>query len=73
MSAETMPLPLARGRLLDQYLVACPGCAKPAAAHVGQHPDGTPMLVRLVCPVGCAVAADDVLAALSPVEVSLTA
>lgn len=65
MSApETLPITRAQVRLLDQYLVACPGCAKPGAAHVDRQPDGTPVLIRFVCPNSCQVAGGDVLAGL---------
>lgn len=42
-------------RLLAQYLVRCPGCDKPAAAHLDESQPGTPVLVRLVCPDACRV------------------
>jgi hypothetical protein len=56
--------------LLEQYLLVCPGCRKPAAAHV--DPAG-PTLVRLVCPDSCVVAADAVLGQLPVGELTLSA
>ena len=76
MAVESVPLAHARasGEFLDQYLVNCPACAKPAAAHVGRADDGERVLVRFVCPNSCDVVATDVLAALpASIEVSLTA
>ena len=76
MTVESVPLAHARagGEFLDQYLVSCPACAKPGAAHVGWAADGSPVLVRFVCPDSCAVAANDVLNGLpAPLEVELTA
>jgi hypothetical protein len=47
-----------RSRLLAQYLMTCPSCDKPAAAHV----DTDAMeLVRFVCPDSCALDAAVVL------------
>lgn len=40
--------------LLAQHLVICPGCRKPAAAHVDVTAPSA-VLVRFVCPDGCAV------------------
>jgi hypothetical protein len=60
----------AEDRLLSQYLLACPGCAQPSAAHVDRRGDLTtsaPVLVRFVCPVGCAVT-DAAVLALLPIE-----
>lgn len=48
-------------RLLSQYVVKCPRCAKPAAAHVDQNDVGEQLLVRFVCPDSCVVAASEVL------------
>jgi hypothetical protein len=76
MVIESVPLAHARagGEFLDQYLISCPVCAKPAAAHVGWTADGHRTLVRFVCLDSCAVAASDVLACLpAAVEVGLTA
>jgi hypothetical protein len=55
--------PLARpgARLLAQHLVCCPGCSKPAAAHVDTE---TMTLVRFVCPDSCAVDAALVMSGL---------
>jgi hypothetical protein len=54
----------AERRLLDQYLITCPGCGQPAAAHVDANdlpPGGRPTLVRLVCPESCPVTEAQVL------------
>jgi len=81
MHLETLAPVRARAasRLLEQYLISCPGCGKPAAVHVDRHDelagdveaedDGPvrPTVVRIVCPDGCAVADADVLASL-PVQ-----
>ena len=64
--SKALPLSAARPPLLDQYLLACPICAKPGAAHVGHDAEGFPMLVRFVCPTSCTVAAEAVLAACLP-------
>lgn len=42
-------------RLLAQYLVRCPLCDKPAAAHLDESNPKSPVLVRLVCPDACRV------------------
>jgi hypothetical protein len=57
--------PLARpgSRTLAQYLISCPKCQKPAAAHVDGAPS-RPVLVRFVCPDACAVETVSVLACL---------
>jgi hypothetical protein len=75
MVVESVPLAHARasGGFLDQYLIACPVCAKAGAAHV-EWTDGEPTLVRFVCLSACAVEPADVLASLqTAVEVGLTA
>jgi hypothetical protein len=64
----TTPLGLARAqeqnRLLEQYLISCPACRRPAAVHLSvDGPDG-PRLVRHVCPLGCPVSEAEVLSAL---------
>lgn len=48
---------------LSQYLVTCPGCGKCAAAHVDVSAQSA-VLVRFVCPEGCAVDAAVVLGGL---------
>jgi hypothetical protein len=48
-------------RLLAQYLVRCPLCDKPAAAHLDESNPKTPVLVRLVCPDACRVDEHSVL------------
>jgi hypothetical protein len=66
----------AKDRLLSQYLLVCPGCAQPSAAHVdrtGAQPTGEPVLVRFVCPLGCAVSDAAVLALLPTDPIGLTA
>jgi hypothetical protein len=76
MAVESVPLAHARasGEFLDQYLVDCPVCAKPAAAHVGRAEDGQRVLVRFVCVDSCDVLAADVLANVpASIEVSLSA
>ena len=77
MNATIESLPLAHARvaqrLLSQYLVRCPGCAKPAAAHVDLNPGIQARLVRFVCPSSCVVEAATILAALPGAEVSLSA
>ena len=72
MNVDSLAPALARAdrRRLEQYLIPCPGCGKPAAAHVDLNdlPSGArPVLVRLVCPDACVVAAEEVLGRL-PVE-----
>jgi hypothetical protein len=60
---------LASARLLEQRLISCPGCDKPAAVHLdgsGQAPGARPVVVRLICPDGCVVGEDDVLDRLPP-------
>jgi hypothetical protein len=54
----------AASRLLEQYLIACPGCEQPAAVHVDNGGDDQPVLVRIVCPNACRVGEEDVLARL---------
>lgn len=48
------PLIRPDSRLLAQHLVSCPTCGKPAAAHVDVTAPAA-VLVRFVCPDGCAV------------------
>lgn len=48
------PLLRADSTLLAQHLLTCPGCHKPAAAHVDITAPSA-VLVRFVCPDGCAV------------------
>jgi hypothetical protein len=57
--------PLARlvVHVLAQYLTTCPCCGKPAAAHVDTRA-ARAVLVRFVCPDGCAVDAAAVLRAI---------
>jgi hypothetical protein len=66
VTAESLPLAHARTghRLLAQHLISCPGCGKPAAAHVDPRPGDRARLVRLVCPEACAVHEEAVLARL---------
>jgi len=52
------PLARQRSRLLAQYLMTCPSCAKAATAHVDTD---AVVLVRFVCPDSCAVDANVVL------------
>jgi hypothetical protein len=76
MVVESIPLAHARagGEFLDQFLIPCPACAKPGAAHVGWTSEGQRELVRFVCLDSCAVQDVDVLAALpESLEVGLTA
>lgn len=75
MTTESLPLAHARTghRLLVQHLVSCPGCGKPAAAHVDPRLDERAGLVRFVCPEACAVSDDAVLARLPDHDVELTA
>jgi hypothetical protein len=76
MVVESVPLAHARagGEFLDQYVLPCPACTRPGAAHVGRTADGEPLLVRFVCVDSCAVLADEVLARLpGSLQVSLTA
>jgi hypothetical protein len=76
MAVESVPLAHARagGEFLDQYLITCPACAQPGAAHVARTPDGQPEVVRFVCVDSCLVDAEDVLARLpEALEVGLTA
>jgi hypothetical protein len=42
--------------LLGQFLVPCPGCGRPGAAHVDES-GPVPTLVRFICPVACVVPA----------------
>lgn len=67
MDVGSLPLVQAQAqhRLLEQYLLACPGCGKSSIAHVGRAPDGAPFLVRFVCPEACAVDDAGVLAAVT--------
>jgi hypothetical protein len=76
MTIESLPLAQARAadQLLSQYLVCCPGCAKPAAVHVDARPGGEVQLARFVCPESCAVDDAVVLALLLPsARIELTA
>jgi hypothetical protein len=50
--------------VLAQYLVMCPGCRQPAAAHVDTSAD-LPVLVRFVCPEACVVDEGAVLSGLA--------
>jgi hypothetical protein len=65
----------ANDRLLDQYLLTCPSCVKPAAAHVAPalDPVSGPTLVRFVCPDSCAVDDAAVLAQLAEARLDLSA
>jgi hypothetical protein len=73
LTAETLSISRARVRLLDQYLLPCPGCARPGAAHVDNEPDGTRVLVRFVCPNACEITSSDVLALIHDPAASLSA
>lgn len=78
MALDSLAPALARAerRLLDQYLIDCPGCHRPAAVHVDGNDvpsGGRPRLVRLVCPQSCSVAEEDALSQLSVGEVTLSA
>jgi hypothetical protein len=76
MAIESLPLAHARAaqQVLSQYLVRCPACGKPGAAHVEINRGPQVRLVRFVCPDGCPIDVASVLAALPPdAEVSLTA
>jgi hypothetical protein len=75
MSVESLPLAQARAaqRPLDQYLVSCPGCTRPSALHLDLSTDGTPRVVRFVCPNACAVGVDAVLACLTEDRIANTA
>jgi hypothetical protein len=53
----------AASRLLDQQLIACPGCERPAAVHLDVA-EARPTLVRMVCPNSCRVGEEEVLARL---------
>ena len=66
MPVETLAPARARAaaRQLDQYLIRCPGCEQAAAVHVDAGVGAVPLVVRVVCPDGCAVAAEEVLARL---------
>lgn len=63
----------AASRLLEQHLISCPGCGKPAAVHLdvsgGEigEPTGRygPSVVRVVCPDACAVSEREVLGRLA--------
>jgi hypothetical protein len=72
MRVDSLALARASDHLLSQYLIICPGCSKPAAAHVDRA-GAAPRLVRFVCPDGCAVAGTDVLALVPPQAAGLTA
>jgi hypothetical protein len=63
------------GGQLEQYLLTCPACAKPGAAHVdrGQSDLADPVLIRFVCPDGCPVDAATVLALIEEPTSALTA
>lgn len=64
----------AASRQLEQHLISCPGCRKPAAVHVDIDDAAVPTLVRIVCPDRCVVADADVLACLPlPAAASLSA
>lgn len=75
MTAESLPRLQARAGqpLLAQYLVTCPTCRKPSAAHVDRDGYGERVLVRFVCPDACPVSDAAVLAVLPPHTVPLTA
>ena len=76
MVVESVPLAHARasGEFLDQFVLPCPVCSSPGAAHVGRTADGEPVLVRFVCVDSCDVVAGAVLASLpGSLQVSLTA
>ena len=60
-------------RLLDQYLVTCPGCARPSALHVDGGVGSTARVVRFVCPNACPVTVDAALACLAPDSVAHSA
>jgi lysyl-tRNA synthetase class I len=69
---DSLALARASDHLLSQYLLICPSCGKPSAAHV-EWADAAPHLVRFVCPDGCAVPGADVLALVPPQAAGLTA
>lgn len=75
MTAESLPrLQACAGQpLLAQYMITCPTCRKPSAAHVDRDDCGERVLVRFVCPDACTVSEAAVLAVLPPDTVPLTA
>jgi hypothetical protein len=75
LSVESLPLAQARAaqRPLDQYLVSCPGCARPSALHLDATTGGAPRVVRFVCPNACPLDADAVLACLTEDRIANTA
>ena len=75
MDIDSLPLvqAQARHRLLEQYLLACPDCAKSSVAHVGRTEAGAPFLVRFVCPDACHVEHADILAIVVSDAVQLSA
>lgn len=62
----------ADNRLLAQYLLQCPGCGRPAVAHIDES-FVRPALVRLVCPMACVVDATAVLALFPQADSRLSA
>lgn len=62
MTVSSLASARGNGHLLSQYLLSCPVCALSGAAHVDERADGSaPVLVRFVCPEGCAVDAEALL------------
>jgi hypothetical protein len=60
LTVDSLAPALARAghRRLEEYVTNCPGCRKPAAAHIdmnGAASDARPTVVRFVCPDGCVV------------------
>jgi hypothetical protein len=76
VTCSPLAAPITRGAgQLEQYLLSCPACAKPGAAHVdwGESDVADPVLVRFVCPDGCPVDAATVLALIEEPPSALTA
>jgi hypothetical protein len=64
MRVDSLARARASGRLLSQYLLTCPGCSRPSAAHVEwlDASESSGRVVRFVCPEGCPVTGAEVLA-----------
>ena len=78
MTVESLAPVRARAteRLLEQHLIRCPGCEKPAAVHLhgaDLATDAQPVVVRVICPDGCVVHEADVLHRLSPAALTADA
>jgi hypothetical protein len=76
VTCSPLAAPIGRGEgQLEQYLLTCPACAEPGAAHVdwGESDLADPVLIRFVCLDGCPVDAATVLALIEEPPSALTA